>query len=313
MFRRNFIHVVCCFALLQISGCGNKDSQKTENSASENQPTEKLAITPMESSQSGVVGYKSFKFGMSPIEVAKLPECVESYKAANNIGGEDKLRNLETELQNLKADTTNKIDTLKKRVEAYGLDEDKSELESIQNQNPVEAKEKEIFAFKDQIKNTSEFSADTAKQWVDSSGICVIEIFNEKANLHPEFEAGKLVAVEIELGGFNNEKFQTIAKSLADKYTVSQTYTNEQAESFNQHQLNKIHVTYDSGQVSLVAADIATLDAITAAFGPKRGAEYNLNDYISNERVMILQYFDLAHAQLAEKAAIKGKVTEEDL
>lgn len=372
MVRRIFIHVVCCFALLQISGCGNEDTKQTENSASENQPTEKLALTPTESVQSGLDGYKSFKFGLNSNEILKLPECVTEYqqkvnevkglltenepklvrlkeqydvrvKEQNEVRAKEQLEitangapawvkdnqkkheELTKQIVNLETDLT----AVEERVAAGHLDsrewtqlrqeqsdiehnirDAKKELDSVgplvyvtTNIDNIEIERLETNITT--LKKIIEFSQESADEWFKEGHTCQIQIFNEPATLHPQFEAGKLAAVVIELGGFNNDKFQAIVKSLADKYSVSHTYTDEQQASFNQLQLRKISVTFASGQVSLVAVNTSKINFIG-------GFKFE-NAYTTTDRVMVLQYFDLKHAALAEKESTKGEVTGNDL
>lgn len=298
MFRRNFIYFTCCFALLQTAGCGKQDTQTTEINSTSNQPSNISAKT----GPSGVDGYKSLKFGMNSSQILKLPECAIEYQKKVE---EDKesLAAYEVELVQLKK-RYDALEELKKNNEQkYDFDKFVEMADAAKSE--IAQAEKSILYY---TKQGEPFSQESADNWFADGKACQIQLFNENTDLYPQFENSKLVGVAIKLGGFNNDKFQAIAKSLSEKYSVSHTYTDEQVESFNQLQSPKISVTFASGQVSLIAVNTSKVNFIGGFNFDNFG-----NAYTTTDRVMVLGYFDLAHAALAEKESAKGEVTENDL
>jgi hypothetical protein len=341
MFYKKTINVAICLAISIIAGCGNNDSQKNEESA-----TSLLG-------SSIVDGYKGFKFGMDSSQILKLPECGNKYQKEVDAtkesllidepkllqlkehlnserqardeavkAGEQQNIEVESRLASLKEDEVRVRELLDKApdssAESHQLQRDLNDIKkqlfeenskvfrtknvTFENlQDEIDQLEKKV-AFE---KKNVAFSQESAEQWFKDGNTCQIQIFNEPAILHPQFEASKLASVQIELGGFNNDKFQAISKSLSDKYSVSHTYTDEQAESFNQLQSPKISVTFSSGQVSLVAVNTKKIN-----FAGRIDFD---NAYTTDDRVMILQYFDVKHAAVAENEATKGEVTGNDL
>jgi len=302
MGNRKIIYVATCFALLQITGCS-----KTEEAT---QTSNEVANTSV-----GIDGYKSFKFGMSAIDVAKLPECVNSYRQSNGLydGDEDyglrnQLKTDEAELASAQQNINDQIDKLNKRIEAYDLDDDKQKLANLQGtSSPLAERQNKIANLKSEIDKVTQFSPESVDRWVTNSGGCEVEVFNEKTTLVPEFENGKLAVVEIGFGEFNDPKFQSIAKALSEKYDLSHTYTAEQQESFNQFQSDKISVTYALGQVALVALNTKKINSIGAI-----SLDHRIT-YATDQRVMVLRYLDLTHAKAAEKDSTKGQVKSSDL
>lgn len=352
MFRRNFIYFTCCFALLQISGCGNNDSQQPENAASKNQTTV-TNITSNESGQSGLDGYKSFKFGMRSLQIVALPECKVEYDQLINSNKKSLISyqaelaelvateqqrseeyrlakeavasgSIETQKAALLADrehaqlVINNVDRNSEEYKQANADWSKLGRE-INNLIEKESRTNEPFNVNPDIANleqkiidakaSSIVSQESADQWFKEGHACQVQLFSEAQKLYPLFNKdNKLVSLVITLGAFNNEKFQSIAQSLAEKYNVSHKYTEAQAQSFNLNQLQKIIITYDKGQVALIAADVTTFN-LAAAFSQ---FEFDTNPTTTN-RVMTLQYSDASYAPSVEADASKGQIKDGDL
>ncbi|BCM25718.1 hypothetical protein [Methyloradius palustris] len=333
--------------LASLTGC-NKASEQANNETGS--PAE-----PASAASSAISGYKDFVFGMSKSDVAKLPECIDNYKATfTSDFTERKVKQLEADLQG----RTNKeirIAELQKSITEYqnnhppipndcdskptylhdrclinahnnevalggqdfiDYEQQQRELNQLApNAHPNAAElEQQLVqvkadgkAFDDKV---ATFDSGIVDQWLANSanpligGGCTIEFMSEKRTLIPYVENGKLVAVELNLGQFNNERYVSLGKGLADKYGMTQNVSDEQISAFNKAQLDQVVITFAAGQIGLYATNHSSVFFLT-------------NDISSAvptlDRFMKLVYVDAAHTSKLSAEAQKGKTKANDL
>lgn len=95
--------------------------------------------------------------------------------------------------------------------------------------------------------------------------LCTIEFLSEKQELDLSFANAKLDSISLTIP-FNNEKYQSLNKSLSEKYTVEYIPTSEQISTFNNDNLAFITTSYASNQVLLTAGKFGKRNTITLSY-----------------------------------------------
>ena len=235
-FKRIFATTSLIAILISISGCGKKDESTATpiSPTSSNQPVASIASANIANVK--VDGYKAFKFGMTPVQIVKLPECVASYKnlidsAKDTITRIDERYQVQEEIVQTKVIIT-KLENFDESLIAEWLGTGLNIRGEVQN------------------------------------GFCSVEFMGEQHALTPNFETGKLVSISIGAGNFTNEKFQALHKALAEKYGSTISPTAEQIASFNNNSnsFGAISATYAANQVALSVMKIGSSREITIAY-----------------------------------------------
>ena len=215
--------------VIGLVGCDKLDSAKHEAS--------KTAANIIGHDE--IKGYKFFVFGMSANEVAKLPECVEAYKDQYI----DRLKSLDIERQesvNLPLADTDPISSHKLVIAEYeaGTSQNITDEQYQTSKRLVNDYNNSLQSLKDAVaKRTNEietnnnkvnsFSSEIVDKWKQNA-VCNIDFMNENKKIYALFEQNKLTGVAIAVGEFNNERYQSIAKALGEKYGTNQSVSEEQ-------------------------------------------------------------------------------------
>lgn len=234
------------FILGCIAGCGK------ENGANTSTNTSATATVVTNTGTNNIDGYKSFKFGMSPSQVVKLPECsaqfnqfVDDVKAHQNPN-----RGNNEEVVNALKDYQAKLEKLDDSIISNWFSNGFSE----------------------------EYMAVVPGDWAGTlTGSCSVDFMGELQKVYLMFQNNKLVSIEIAAGAFNNEKFRALHNALTQKYGSTIFPTSEQIDSFNNSAKARLSATYAADQVELMVGHnwmrIAYRDASLAASARKEATK----------------------------------------
>ncbi len=208
--------------LISISGCGKKD-EPTTSPTSSNQPV--ASVIPVTTASVKVDGYKSFKFGMKPSAVAKLPECTKDYDGLIAQKEADEKNNLQ--------DTIHSVEN------------------NILNDNDMSPEQK---ADKEQlIKLQSELNQKSNKEALLSQVLsCSIELSGEPTSIILNFnDQLQLQTISMSLGVFTQEKLVSLVKNLQEKYTLVSSPSDVDMANVNKVKSGKASYFFANNSVEL--------------------------------------------------------------
>lgn len=298
--------VLLMIALLPSCGMQGSD-QPTNNTSSSVAPAE---MVPVEKPPvSSLNGYKSFKFGMTKVEVVKLPECLKNFEALRNSERNTSSNTLERIDISIREAESN-IRRLEEELTFHNVPERNRFLENgiRENQQKIAKYQEEKIALHEKDKSELEgFPEALVNAWVDTKDTyCIVDAMGETKKVAPIFGVNnQLVAINIVIGEFNNDKYQALVKALAEKYQPAYEPTPEQISDFNNLTVPELVSTFSGGQVALIVKNTKELKLLEPF--SLEGA------YQEDKRIMILSYMDTATAAEAGKRATKGRVNANDL
>lgn len=323
-------HMIIAIAgLISVAGCSNKASEPSSAESSSQVVGE--TSNPKPTLETHVTGYKSFQFGMNVIDVAKLPECIDRYKSDFTAEydesdlikksfiesipqfDEEKRYAAQTEIDHydaVQAGTAPGVpQDLSKNYRYQQLKQTIEELKSPEHYKKQKdewaQREAEVQRMNQQVES---FGTEAIDKFI-LAGQCNIEFMGTKTTLRPLFRDYKLVGVRIHVGEFNSEKYEALAKSLSEKYSLAQSISEEQRSAFNKLQSKYVVTAYANGQIGLYANNVEA-----AYVNPSIGIRATVDDAIPvNTRNIVLKYVDENEAATVIKAATKGTAKAEDL
>lgn len=331
MSRKIVLPIAVVLLVAGVAGCNKSDGENAIPNGVE--LVNKLTSDP-------VKGYKSFTFGMPAVQVAQLPECIESYKQSFDLpDNTEKYREkLTDELQRDAVKDQAEIAQIQQLVAEYDeyrtlnrCDQEGQSTTACQPNHIAKfadidsktARLKELLGKGEEVnkkvaefaasnasfgKRVAEFAPDIIEMWAKDAS-CNVEFMGKQQTLRPVFEQGKLISVVMPLGEFNNEKYQSLVAALSEKYDLTHEVTDEQVSAFNEAQLNEVVSTFADGQIGLYATNKNDIGMIQ--YEVEGG--HNTEGYYTLNRYMRLVYSDAAHASKITAAASVGKTKTDDL
>lgn len=299
-------------AAILVAGCGKSDSSSagtnSSQAASANTSSSKPAATqsqsplPQKSSGDSVDGYKSFKFGMKPSELSKLAEC-----GPNDYNYEDEVKMAEAQVkaaENERKGIFNEIDSkiaaeedvlIKVESQMGGAKADviREKISQLKTEystlDKIHADKKERIKYLK--KEVETLKSDSHKEDYYSKHLhCKVNFAGEEAKPKLIFNDQKrLSSVGIDVGSFNQTRFDSLNKNLQEKYPLSSAPSDVALATYNQD-----------------------IKGTASWFFAGNGVELKVSKegFLTN---MSVHYHDAISAKEAFKASQKGKVSSGDL
>ena len=126
-----------------------------------------------------------------------------------------------------------------------------------------------------------------------------------------QFINNKLKIINIDLGKYDEDRFVLLANSLADKYVVKQTISDEQRTAFNSGAISDVAMVYSGGQVGLFIYNEKGTDY-------HDGLGLSLDDSVqlatpTLTQGMLLEYVDVDQSKIMLDLTSKGNHKAGDL